>query len=65
MTTFKTFTPRLECYRLTRVFQTLFCVMGLSDGLRTDAIREHPRIPPEVIRAAQKASQNAALTRPG
>ena len=37
---------------------------GLTDGLRADAMREHPRTLSEAIRAARTARRNAVLTRP-
>ena len=41
----------------------LLFVRGLTDGLRADVMREHPRTLSEAIRAARTASRNAVLTR--
>ena len=44
--------------------RALLFVRGLTDGLRADAMREHPRTLSEAIRAARTARRNAVLTRP-
>ena len=44
--------------------RALLLVRGLPDGLRADAMREHPRTLSEAIRAARTAPRNAVLTRP-
>ena len=44
--------------------RALLFVRGLTDGLRADALREHPRTLSEALRAARTARLNAALTWP-